>query len=276
MQVRTSEEKIVITGQPASAYFERVDARRYRATTHSGGAWSDDELHFSPLAGLIVHAIDGHVTGRADAATVLSRLSFDILGQLAGDLCEVHVETVRAGRTIELVEATLWMRGRPAIRARAWLLASFDTAAVEGGSAEALPPPHTLGTWPLSSVWSGGYVHSVEIRPVSPPQPGRTTAWITTPIELVAGETSSELANYVALVDTANGIATRQPPGEWLYPNVDLTIHLHRQPQGRWVGLDTTVVFGPTGQGVTSTVLHDTIGPVGRAEQMLTVRALPR
>ena len=60
-----------------------------------------------------------------------------------------------------------------------------------------------------------------------------------------------------------------------MFPNVDLTIHLHRQPAGRWVGLDTTVVFGPTGQGITSTVLHDLAGPVGHAQQMLTVRPQP-
>ncbi|MFE6619076.1 hypothetical protein [Streptomyces sp. NPDC057740] len=32
------------------------------------------------------------------------------------------------------------------------------------------------------------------------------------------------------------------------------------------------MAFGPTGQGVTSTVLHDINGPVGPAQQMLTVR----
>jgi hypothetical protein len=40
------------------------------------------------------------------------------------------------------------------------------------------------------------------------------------------------------------------------------------------VGLDTTVVFGPDGAGLTTSVLHDRTGPVGRSEQLLTVRAL--
>jgi hypothetical protein len=34
-------------------------------------------------------------------------------------------------------------------------------------------------------------------------------------------------------------------------------------------------VFGPTGRGVTSTVLHDAAGAVGHAQQSLTVRPLP-
>jgi hypothetical protein len=58
------------------------------------------------------------------------------------------------------------------------------------------------------------------------------------------------------------------------FPNVDLSIHLHRPPRGAWVGLDTTVTFGPEGHGVTSTVLHDEDGAVGVAAQMLTIRPL--
>ena len=106
-------------------------------------------------------------------------------------------------------------------------------------------------------------------------RPGRTTAWISTRLDLLAGEPVSDLARYLALVDTANGIAIRESPKEWLFPNLDLTIHLWRQPRGRWVGLDTTVVFGGHGHGLTSAMLHDLDGPVGRAEQILTVRPAP-
>ncbi len=49
----------------------------------------------------------------------------------------------------------------------------------------------------------------------------------------------------------------------------------HRRTEGRWTVLDTTVAFGPTGQGVTSTVLHDLTGPVGHAQQILILRPLP-
>ncbi|MBF6247996.1 thioesterase family protein, partial [Nocardia elegans] len=41
---------------------------------------------------------------------------------------------------------------------------------------------------------------------------------------------------------------------------------------GQWTGLDTTVTWGADGQWLTSTVLHDIHGPVGRVEQILTVR----
>jgi hypothetical protein len=68
----------------------------------------------------------------------------------------------------------------------------------------------------------------------------------------------------------------RVDPGEWLFPNIDLTVHLHRDPLGgpeHWVGFDTQVTFGREGVGLTSTTLHDEGGAVGRAEQILTLRA---
>ncbi|MFD4630629.1 thioesterase family protein [Streptomyces sp. NPDC058284] len=254
------------------SYFEPIDTHRYKPTAHASGAWSTDEQHFSPLGGLLVHAMERHLAARPETGLLMSRISFDILGRLALDECEIWVETVRPGRTIELIEAVALIAGRAVVRARAWLLASGDTTAVAGGGPDRLPAPGTLAPWAMGSVWPGGYVASVDVRPTAPPRPGRATAWLSTPLDLVAGESAGPLASFVALVDTANGIAARESPTAWIFPNVDLTIHLHRQPEGRWTGLDTTVTFGPTGQGITSTVLHDINGPVGYAQQILTVR----
>ncbi|WP_436850123.1 thioesterase family protein [Streptomyces monashensis] len=261
----------------SASYFERIDPHHYKPTAHASGAWDTDEMHFSPLAGLVVHAIDGYLAERPRPGGLLvSRISFDILGRLALDECEIRVESIRPGRTIELLEAVVDIAGRTAVRARAWLLAEGDTRAVAGGGdARLTPSPDAIAARSLGTVWPGGHCASVDFRPLAPAAPGRAMAWISTHLDLVAGEPSSPLASYVALIDTANGIAVRRSPTEWMFPNVDLTIHLHRQPEGRWVGLDTTVVFGPTGQGLTSSVLHDLAGPVGRAQQTLTVRPLP-
>ena len=144
----------------------------------------------------------------------------------------------------------------------------------QGGEGLALPAPQTLQPWPMTSLWPGDYIASLDVRLTTPPAPGRATAWVNTPLQLVEAEPSSDLARVIALVDTANGIAVRRSPREWMFPNVDLTIHLHRQPTGNWVGLDTTVIFGTGGHGLTSTVLHDVLGPVGQASQTLTVRPL--
>ncbi|HST97170.1 MAG TPA: thioesterase family protein [Geodermatophilus sp.] len=254
------------------AYFERLAPGRYRATEHTGGAWSVTAQHISPLNGLLVHAVDRFVAERGTDGLSTARIAFDILGVVPIAEVDVHVEVVRPGRTIELLEAVAASGGRPVLRARAWRLARHDTAAVAGGHPDPLPPPDGLASAELSGVWPGGYIASLDVRPLRAPEPGRATVWLATPVALVAEEPVSELARFVGLVDTANGIAVRESPEAWMFPNVDLTIHLHRQPAGPWVGLDTTVVFGPDGCGLTTTVLHDRTGAVGRAEQLLTVR----
>lgn len=261
--------------QAREGYYERIDEHRYKPTANTGGAWDLTEQHFSPLGGLIVHAVDRHRSERADNGMVLSRVAFDILGRLPLQECQIRVETIRPGRTIELIEATVYIADRPVVRARAWYVDTGDTTAVAGGAPDPLTPPEELAPWPLSSVWPGGYIASLQVRPLAEPQPGRASAWIRSGLDLVAGETTDATAAYIAHVDTANGLAVRQPPAAWMFPNIDLTIHLYRRPEGDWTGLDTNVVFGGTGYGLTSTVLHDVAGPIGQAQQTLIVRPAP-
>ncbi|MEU3019926.1 thioesterase family protein [Nocardiopsis sp. NPDC007018] len=254
-----------------NAYFVRAGTDRYLPTEHVSGAWNTAEQHFSPLGGLVTHVIEAHSEERG---LLLSWISFDILGRLPMTECRTEVEVLRPGRTIELVEARVYAGERALVRARAWLLMPGDTRAVAGGATEPLPSPEGLATRTMGDLWPGGYIASLDVRPVGAPERGRGTAWLTTDVALVEGERAGPVASYLALVDTANGVAVRQSPTEWMFPNVDLTVHLHRRPRGPWVGLDTRVVFGPTGLGLTSTVLHDRLGEVGTAEQCLTVRPL--
>lgn len=259
------------------SYYRPLGADRYQPTLHTQGAWQPHEQHMAPVSGLIVHALDRHVrTAQPEGDDLqVSRLSFDILGLIPATESTVSVEVVRPGRTIELLEATVTAGGRPVVRARAWRLGTQDTAEVAGGLPEPMPAPEMWPAGDYSEVWGGGYISSCQIRRDPASVPGRARAWLRTDKTLVEDEPVSDLARFVGLVDTANGIGTRVVPTEWMFPNTDLTIHLHRQPTGDWVGLDTTVTFGSTGLGLTSSVLHDEHGPVGRAEQTLTVRRLP-
>ena len=156
----------------------------------------------------------------------------------------------------------------------AWL-ASHDSEPVAGVELEPIPGPDEMRPWEGADTWEGGYIEGLEFRVDAERRPGRTRAWIRALNPLVDGETCSPTADLVRLADTANGIAVRVSPREWMFPNVDLSVHLFREPVRGWVGFDTRVTMGPTGLGLTSTTLHDERGPVGRAEQILTVRRLP-
>src|SRR3712207_8637788 len=45
---------------------------------------------------------------------------------------------------------------------------------------------------------------------------------------------------------------------EWLFVNTELTLHLHRDPAGEWVGLDARTVLESNGSGLATSTLHDT------------------
>ena len=103
-------------------------------------------------------------------------------------------------------------------------------------------------------------------------EPGRATFWVRTPLPLVRDEEVSRLASIVGLLDIANGMTVRADPKEVSFPNVDLTAHFFTAPRSDWVGFDTSVSFGADGLGLTSSVVHDTEGPIGVSSQCLTVR----
>nr|WP_107116829.1 thioesterase family protein [Streptomyces sp. NRRL F-5122] len=265
---------MIPTAVPEESYYQRTGERCYKPSAHAGGAWNADEHHFGPLAGLIVHAFDRRRAAGPANGLVLARISYDILGFLALDECEITVETIRPGRTVELLEAVVAITGRPVIRSRAWLLTALDTAAVADTPFERLAPPEAFAPWPMSDLWDCGYARSLHVRRQESGRKGRAAAWVSSDVGLVAGEPSSTLASFIARVDVVNGMAVQQPPTKWIYPNMDMTLHFHRRPEGHWTGLDTTVSFGPAGHGLTSAVLHDAAGPVGHAQQILTVRPL--
>lgn len=251
-----------------SEYFTALGDGRYQPTIHVQGAWSPDEQHVAPVIGLLLHRLE---TDHPRDGLLWSRLSVDILGMIRREETVVTTRVLRPGRTIELLEATAEIGGRPTVRMTAWRLVRGDTAEAAASEHEPLPAPDELGRWDGMEHWGGGFILSLDFRAAAQ-RAGRAQAWVRTEHPLVAGEEVSALARWVGLLDTANGVASRKDPRTWLYPNVDLTLHLYRTPEGPWVGLDTSVSWGADGLGVTSSVVHDTTGPVGVLAQSLTVR----
>ena len=143
---------------------------------------------------------------------------------------------------------------------------------VQGIEWMSLPPPNAMRAQEFSSVWGGGFIRSLEVRQHEDVRPGCGRSWIRTRYPLVAGEDDPPLAGFLKVVDTANGLVVRECPSSVFFANVDLTVHLIRQPEAGWVGFDTRVNFGPTGLGETLSVLSDIRGPIGTAAQSLTVR----
>jgi hypothetical protein len=252
-------------------YYQSLGAGRFRSTIHAQGAWNEHEQHMSPAAGLMAESLERHEP-RADMR--MARLSYEILGLIPRGEFNIATTTLRPGRTIELLQAELVAYGRVAIRATAWRMITSDTAAVAAIEDAAIPAPDDCKPFDGAAIWPGGYIRSLEMRVAEGHRDGAGTVWLRTQHPLTHKADSSDFSRLMGLVDTANGIAARVAPGKgsYIFPNVDLQIHMYRRPGGEWLGLDNAVSFGTDGIGLTSTVLHDLQGPFGRAEQILTLR----
>lgn len=256
------------------AYFRRTGTTTFQPTPHVGGAWKTDEQHVAPTLGLLAHLVetDRVARGRDDLAPV--RLSYDIWGPYRLEPMDTAVRVLRPGRGVELVEAEVSCAGRRVVTLRTWLTQAGDTSDLAGsmGSGHVAGPDATPA-WDPTTDWPGEFVASLEVRRTLD-APGRGTVWVRTDHELVQDEEVSDVARLAGLLDVANGMSVLADPRKVAFPNVDLTAHLHRVPTGEWLGLDTTVTFGPSGAGLTSTVVHDERGPFGTTGQALVVREL--
>ena len=264
----------VFTGTPPAWFYRRLGDGIYESTIHTQGAWNAHEQHMAPVAGILTRELELHQP-RPDLR--MARLNFDILGLIPAGQFRIETKILRPGRTIELLQAEMIAEERVAVRATVWRLQRGDSLAVAGLEEKAMPSVEDTALWDGMNHWPGGYIESLQMRVVEGHRPGRGQVWIRSPYDMVAGEPTTDMVRLMGLVDTANGIAFRVPPGagSYMFPNVDLSIHLHREPVGEWLGLDTSVTFGTDGIGLTSTVLNDVQGPFGRAAQILTVRELP-
>ncbi len=267
-----------------SAFYELVDKKVdtekqlvqsiYQPTLHAQGAWNANEQHMGPVSGLLAAEIEQFFP-RDDMR--LGRISFDIFGKMHLDQCTVQTRLIRPGRTIELVESQMEIRGQVCVVARAWRLLTQDSSAIEGQEDQPVPGPHAGGVvWTEQEGWRGGYIQGLSAVQMPGHRPGKGLVWLNTDKVLVAGQPDSDFAHLMSLVDMANGVAHRQCDAEllWAFPNLDLQIHMLRQPSGRWLGLEAVQQYSSDGIGLSSAVLHDEHGPFGRSEQILTLRPM--
>jgi hypothetical protein len=90
-------------------------------------------------------------------------------------------------------------------------------------------------------------------------------------VPLIPGEQPSPLQRVLAAADSGNGVSAALDWRRFLFINVDLTVHLHRAPEGEWVCLEAVTLPESNGIGMADTRLHDERGPIGRAVQTLLV-----
>lgn len=270
------------------AFYAR-DGDHYHASELTRGPWDPDSQHAGPPAALIGRELE---LVPAEEPMQVGRVTFEILRPVPIARLRVAAEVVRPGRSVELLEAGLWAGSEQLVRATAWRL---RTGSVELPAAPA-PGENAGDDAPWSSKLRPG--HSPRGPEESPPrdffptgeqvgyhtameyrfaagaflEPGPATVWMRMRHPLVAGEEPSPLQRVLVAADSGNGVSAALDWRRYLFINVDLTVHLHRLPDGEWVCLDAITIPERNGIGLADTALYDEIGPIGRAAQTLLVR----
>jgi hypothetical protein len=76
----------------------------------------------------------------------------------------------------------------------------------------------------------------------------------------------------MAVADSGNGASSVLDIRKWMFINAELTVHVLREPEGEWIGLDAVTSIGPAGVGAATSTLHDQTGQIGRGAQALLIR----
>jgi Thioesterase-like superfamily len=268
----------------SDSYYELVDdadprGQKFTATDLVRSTWSAAIQHGAPVSALLARGLE-RCEARED--TRLSRVLVDLLGPVPaeGDLW-VRTTLERSGKQIELVSAEMLALGpdgepRPVARASGWRLKTINTAEIVHAPAPPLRPLSETHSRGLAVKWDRNYVHSLDwwwLTHRGDSGPGES--WLKPTVDLVKGEAMTPLERLFAVADDANGIGTQLDIGKWTFMNTDLAVHVHRIPEGEWVGIRAETNYGPDGIGTTLGTLFDETGAVGAIQQSVLVRPRP-
>ncbi len=249
-----------------------LEGDRFVPTRLAGSPWGEGLVHGGPPAGLLARAIERHA-GAPDLH--VARLTVDLFRPVPMQPLAVRTRTLRAGTRIHVAEAALWADDVEVCRATGLLLRISPVDVPRNEEAFAVPDgPDGLATSGVAgNARPGqappgvrpGFHTTIEVRWVTrPEEPGPNTAWIRIPVPLVAGEAITPLQRLAATSDFGSAFSHLGRPGQTGFINADITLYVHRLPEGEWIGLQAERVVEPHGIGVAQALLFDPRGLVGR------------
>jgi len=256
----------------ADAFFIPSDRNSFDPTGNLPGPWHPGMMHGGPPSALLAHAILDHAdSGPVPEEPVITRIAVEFLKPVPVERVEIRCETVRPGKRVALVEASMKAAGEQVMKARAWLSRTEPTEVPETPVKQA--PPEV----PLESIapegWSNGYLQAVEWGWVEGrfEEPGPATVWARPKFPLVAGTETRPIELVLLLVDSGSGISAVASPSELIFVNVDLTVHSLRQLEDESMWMRSETLLDGEGTGLTTTTFGDRRGQAGVATQLLFV-----
>jgi acyl-CoA thioesterase len=224
---------------------------------------------------LLARALE-QVTG---AGMLLARMTFDFVRPVPIAPLLVSAEVFRSGAKVQRLRASLATAdGTALVHATAVALRTAPMLPETLGDDEPAPPsPEASAPFEFTFFRDPvAYHRAVETRVVRGTWgKGPVTVWMRPRVPLVEGEVPSGVQRALLLADSASGVAVVIDYMRQTFVNADLTVALHRAPEGEWICLDATTVAEAHGVGLTRARLWDQRGPIGVSLQNCLVEPRP-
>ncbi len=257
----------------SDCYFTTADGEWFTPTDICRGPWSEDSCHAGPPTGMLARALESLFPEHQ-----LTRITVNLTRAVPMAGFRIIAEAGHAGRSVATSTATLVdSEGRALVTAQGMHLAGvpadnlpsvpYTPPALAGVHSRDFPIRRAAGHQLTSFRHSAEFYYPEDQNL----EPGPLIAWMRCP-PLLADEVPSPFQRICPLADCGNGFSRNAEPWDVSFINPDLTVVLHRQPEGDWLGMDAVSRWEDSGIGMSDALLFDQQGAVGRAVQTLLLR----
>lgn len=234
----------------------------FQPTPASRGPWNPNSLHGRVIAGLLAFVLEER---HGDPDFVPARLTVDMYRLPDFSPVEVTTKVVREGGRIRVVDAEWISNGVSQARATCQFLRRtanppgnvWSPPAWDAPDPDSMPAPEDPrmgmnGMWTMRQVGDGIRGH------------GPRKARMKERRELVEGAAHTPFTRVAVACDFASPFANASDNGLG-YINTDVTLYLHRDLVGEWVGFESMNHHATDGVAIGECFLHDVDGPIGSA-----------
>jgi acyl-CoA thioesterase len=253
----------------------RREGEAYVPSDLGGSPWTDGFLHGGPPSSLLAYGIERHVD---DPGMQAVRLTFDLFRAIPRAPLHLRTETVRGGRRIHVAQASLLHDGIEVARASGLFLRRSDVTTAA--------PPQSSPPGPEGYPTTVGIAHKRERDDGRPPDTFRPrfagfhtsietrwatgygieappTVWIRVPMPVIEDEPTTPVMRIAAISDFGNAIGNQAlglSGTKHSYINADITLYLHRDPDGEWLCLQGDYRAETAGVGFIDSTWFDQRG----------------
>lgn len=264
---------MAVMTSPRSLYVPSGDG--WLPTDLCRGPWDRDALHGGAVSPLLVRELERLP---ALVPTRLARVTIELLRPVPVEPLVIEAEVIRDGKLVGLGDVTLATadEGTVVARARGLRIRTAEVAFADPPEEHVPELPDRDTDLADRSPGGGGYTafHNTAVRHRFTRgmfgKIGPAFDWIRLAVPVVPDEEPTGWQRAAAAADFGNGISSLVDfDGTTMFINPDLTIHLWREPEGDWVGMDSVTHASGTGIGASDSAMWDQHGRIGRTNQSL-------